>query len=136
MARISGEAETRFLSNETFGTQWMTDDYRWTNETTFVTTTADETTGQQSQTWTAMGLNSTIFKLMSNAEQQWANKYGVTVSDQTGELPSFFTPAYISGLEADPQTVAYQYGGLVPLVALYKIDWDAYYAATNSTAPP
>jgi dolichyl-diphosphooligosaccharide--protein glycosyltransferase len=145
MARISGEAESRFLSNETFGTQWMTNDYRWTNETTFGNYTlgtdwADlNGNGQADQGETfpnLMGQNSTIFKLMSNAEQQWANKYGVTVSDQTGELPSFFTPAYISGLEADPQTVAYQYGGLVPLVALYQIDWDAYYAATNSTAPP
>ncbi len=136
MARISGEAESRFMTDESFGTQWMNDNYHWTNETTFATTTTDNSTGQQKQVFTDMGLNSTIYKLMSDAEQQWASQYGVTVSDQTVAAPSFFTPAYIAGLEVDPQTAAYQYGGLIPIVALYKINWDAYYAATNSTAQP
>jgi asparagine N-glycosylation enzyme membrane subunit Stt3 len=136
MARISGEAESRFLSPETFGTAWMNDEYRWTNETTFATTTVDNTTGRQVQTWTDMGLNSTIFKLMSNAEQAWASRNSLTVTDQQAAALTYFTPAYIAGLEVDYNTVAQLYGGLVPLVALYKIDWAAYYTATNSTAPP
>jgi hypothetical protein len=136
MARISGEAESRFLGPETFGTAWMNDAYRWTNETTFATTTVDNTTGRQVQTWTDMGLNSTIFKLMSNAEQTWAARNGVTVTDQQATAPTYFTQAYIAGLEVDPNTSAQLYGGLIPLVALYKIDWAAYYTATNSTAPP
>lgn len=137
MSRISGEAESRFKSNETFGKVWMNSQYSWINETSFATTSIDNSTGQQVQTWTDMGLNSTVFKLMSYAEQLWSsNNGGVTISGQQGAIPTYFTPAYIAGLEVDPQTSAQSYGGLIPLVALYKIDWDAYYAATNSTAAP
>jgi dolichyl-diphosphooligosaccharide--protein glycosyltransferase len=132
MAKISGEAESRFMSDQTFGTNWMTTDYSWTNETYFGNTTT--TSSSQTFTWNDAGLNSTVFKLMSFAEQQWANQYGLTPSDQTGEVPTYFIPDYIAGLEVDPSTSYQQYGGLIPLVALYKIDWDAYYAATNSTA--
>jgi len=32
-------------------------------------------------------------------------------------------------LEAGP----FDYRGIIPLVALYEIDWQKYYAATNST---
>ncbi len=134
MARISGEAETRLLSNESFGTQWMNAQYKWTNETTFGNTTTDSS-GQNVFNWSSMGLNSTIFKLMSNAEQQYANKYGIPVSGQTGEAPTYFTPAYIAGLEITPSQSG-QYGLLVPLVALYKINWDAYNTATNSSVHP
>ena len=136
MARISGEAESRLLSNESFGTVWMNDQYRWTNETTFATTAIDNSTGAQVQTWTDQGLNSTIFLLLSNAEQQWANQYGVPVSDQIGATPSYFTIAHIEGLDITPTAAYQQYNGLIPLVALYKINWDAYNAATNSTATP
>jgi hypothetical protein len=137
MSRISGEAESRFKSNETFGKVWMNSQYSWINETSFATTSIDNSTGQQVQTWTDMGLNSTVFKLMSYAEQLWSsNNGGVTISGQQGAIPTYFTTAYIAGLEVDPQTSAQSYGGLIPLVALYKIDWDAYYAATNSTAAP
>jgi dolichyl-diphosphooligosaccharide---protein glycosyltransferase len=137
MSRISGEAESRFKSNGTFGKVWMTSQYSWINETSFATTSIDNSTGQQVQTWTDMGLNSTVFKLMSYAEQLWSsNNGGVTISGQQGAIPTYFTPAYIAGLEVDPQTSAQSYGGLIPLVALYKIDWDAYYAATNSAGGP
>jgi dolichyl-diphosphooligosaccharide---protein glycosyltransferase len=136
MARISGEAESRLMGSDTFGTTWMNDQYRWTNETTFATTAVDNSTGTQKQTWTDQGLNSTIFKLMSDAEQQWANAFGVPVSDQKATALTYFTAAHIEGLDITP-TVAYQqYGGLIPLVALYKINWDAYNVATNSTATP
>jgi hypothetical protein len=134
MARISGEAETRLLSDETFGTSWMNSDYKWTNETTFGNTTTNAS-GQNVFNWSSMGLNSTIFKLMSDAEQQYASKYGIPVTGQTGEAPTYFTPAYIAGLEISPSASG-QYGLLVPLVALYKINWDAYNAATNSTVQP
>jgi dolichyl-diphosphooligosaccharide---protein glycosyltransferase len=137
MARISGEAETRLKGNTTFGTVWMNDQYSWINETSFANTTIDETTGQQKLTWNSMGLNSTIYKLMSNAEQQYGNMYGMTVADQTAEAPTYFTTAYIAGLEVTPtQAASGQYYLLVPLVALYKINWDAYNAAMNATATP
>ena len=132
MARISGEAENRLIHEG-----WMNDQYRWTNETSFGNTTTDTTTGQQQFVWNDMGLNSTIFKLLSDTIQQYANAYPpLTTSGQKAATPTYFTPAYIAGLEVDPRTAAQQYGLLVPLVALYKINWDAYYAATNSTASP
>lgn len=133
MARISGEAQARFMTDETFGTSWMSSSYSWRNETSFGNTTTDETTGASEWTWNDMGLNSTIFKLMSYAEQLWANQNSVTVLDQTAEVPSYFTAVYISGLDITPSTAYYSYGSLIPLVALYQIDWDAYYAANGST---
>ena len=135
MARISGEAESRFLGMDTFGQSWMTSDYKWTNETFFGNTTTDST-GASRFTYNDMGLNSTVYKLMSAAEQQWAGQFGVATTDQKATMPSYFTQAYVAGLEVDAYTAAYLYGGLIPLVALYKIDWNAYYAANNATATP
>ena len=132
MARISGEAETRLISEG-----WMNDQYRWTNETSFGNTTTDSTTGQQVFNWNDLGSNSTLYKLMSYTLQLYANTYPpLTVGGQTSAVPTYFTQAYIAGLEVNPSTAAQQYGLLIPLVALYKINWDAYYAATNSTASP
>ncbi len=55
---------------------------------------------------------------------------GITVTpDQTGTTPSYFTKAYFAGENTSPT----QYGGLVPIVAIYKIDWDAYNAAMGIT---
>ena len=71
MARISGEAISRFMTDETFGTQWMNSQYSWTNETSFGNTTTDST-GAQTFQWNEMGLNSTVYKLMSDAARQWA----------------------------------------------------------------
>jgi hypothetical protein len=43
--------------------------------------------------------------------------------------PEYFKEAYFSGEGTPPAT----YGGLIPLVALYEIDWQKYYNATSST---
>mgnify|MGYP001453118913 CR=1 FL=1 len=119
MADISGNAKDRFMS-----TGFMTADYQWSNKTAFG---YNATSGQT--VWNDMGLNSTIYKLMSNAEKQWADTNGFTAAESTSAL-QYFTPVYIAGLEVGYNTAAQQYGTLVPLVCLYKIDWDAYYAAT------
>ncbi|HTY74542.1 MAG TPA: STT3 domain-containing protein, partial [Candidatus Nanoarchaeia archaeon] len=132
MARISGEAETRLMGDTTFGQTWMTPDYSWNNDTTFATSSVNNSTGQQQIVWTDMGLNSTVYKLMYDAESRYATQYGITASETAATQPAFFTPAYIAGLELTPSESG-QYGLLVPLVALYKIDWAAYNAATNST---
>jgi hypothetical protein len=132
MARISGEAVSRLMTDETFGIQWMNSQYSWTNETSFGNTTTDST-GAQSFQWNEMGLNSTIYKLMSDAARQWELRNGVTSTDQVADAPSYFTAEFISGLEIDP-TTAYQLWRINPLVALYRIDWTAY-AATNSATP-
>jgi hypothetical protein len=44
------------------------------------------------------------------------------LSPSTIEL-IYFTPEFIAGLDNDGS----KYGGVVPLVCLYKIDWDKYY---------
>jgi dolichyl-diphosphooligosaccharide---protein glycosyltransferase len=133
MARISGEAKSRLSGTDTFGTQWMTPEYTWTDETFFGNSTQDSTTGTNTFTWNDVGQNCTVNMLMSFAEQRWAALNGVTTTDQVATVPSYITPAYIAGMEVNPSTAYYQYGGLVPLVALYKINWDAYNVATNST---
>jgi dolichyl-diphosphooligosaccharide--protein glycosyltransferase len=119
MADISGNAKDRFLREG-----FMTADYQWSNKVDFG---FNATSGAVD--WNAMGKNSTIYKIMSNAEKQWADKYGFTPSESTSAL-EYFTPVYIAGLEVDATTAAQQYSTLVPLVCLYKINWDAYYNAT------
>ena len=55
---------------------------------------------------------------------------GYSISpDTTTTLPTYFTPAYFAGLDTSP----FAYGGLVPIVAIYKINYPAYYNATGTT---
>jgi hypothetical protein len=128
MARISGGAETRLKQ-----AGFMTDQYSWTDENAFgnYTTTSS---GTQSWNWNDMGTNSTIYKLMSYAEQKWASANGFTTVEAKA-TPSLFTEAYIAGSEITYNQAAQQYGTLVPLVCLFKIDYDAYNNATATTTP-
>jgi len=139
MARISGGAQDRFLDEG-----FMTDTYKWTNELDFGNSSRlgydfndTNTNGQIDQGElipNAMGQNSLIYKLMTYAVQQWAIANGFGTA-QTPVAPQFFTPAYIAGLEVPyDQINSLQYRGLIPLVALYKINYDAYNNAT-STSP-
>jgi dolichyl-diphosphooligosaccharide--protein glycosyltransferase len=132
MARISGEAETRLMGSTTFGESWMNSNYSWLNDTTFAASSINNSTGQQQIVWTDMGLNSTVYKLMYDAESRYATQYGISTSETAATAPTYFSPAYIAGLELTPSESG-KYGLLVPLVALYKINWDAYNTATNST---
>jgi hypothetical protein len=70
---------------------------------------------------------------MNYAEVQYANtmtSLGVNVSpDQTTTIPTYFKVADIAGVQTSPG----QYGGLVPLIAIYEIDWAAYDAAHGIT---
>ncbi len=101
----------------------------WTNENQFGA--PSNTTGRWE--WNDQGLNCTVVELMNYAEVQYCNTWsqaGINLTpDMTTTTPSYFTLAYLGGIDASP----FQYGGLVPLVAIYKIDWDAYYAATGTT---
>jgi hypothetical protein len=113
----------------------MTANYQWTNKTAFG---YNETSGQL--TWNDMGTNSTIYKMMSWAKQRYAStyssSYGIS-ADVAGTQPTYFLDdqngGYFAGLELDPATAYQQYGGLIPMVCLYKIDWQKYY---NATAQP
>ena len=41
-------------------------------------------------------------------------------------MPTYFKEAYFAGLNTAPT----QYSGLIPIVAIYEIDWAAYNAET------
>jgi dolichyl-diphosphooligosaccharide--protein glycosyltransferase len=126
MARISGQAQTR-LMNEGF----MNPANAWTNESQFGS--SDPTTGRWQ--WNDQGLNCTVFKLLNYAVVHYANtmtNLGVNVSpDQTTTQPTYFKYAYFAGEQTSPT----QYGGLVPIIAIYEIDWAAYDAAHGITPP-
>lgn len=124
MARISGQAQERFNK-----TGYMTPEFSWNNESAFGAYN-NQTNAWE---WNSMGQNSTIYKMMSWAKQQYATVWGIT-ADEAGVQPDYFTETYFAGLELPPNQAASQYGLLVPLVCLYKIDWQKYYSATNSTA--
>jgi hypothetical protein len=76
-------------------------------------------------------LNCTIYKLMSNAWEQWEEQSGQFSSvplTNTVVAPTLFKLTYITGADIP----YYQYGGLIPLVALYEVDYQAYYNATGT----
>jgi len=130
MARISGQGADR-LVNEGYISQGT----MWTDETAFGA--SNPTTGRWE--WNDRGLNCTVFELMNYAEVQYANtatavlaSQGITVvPDQTTTEPTYFKMAQFAGINAHP----YQYGGYIPLVAIYSIDWAAY-NADNGITPP
>ncbi len=130
MARISGQGADR-LVNEGYISQGT----MWTDETAFGA--SNPTTGRWE--WNDRGLNCTVFELMNYAEVQYANtatavlaSQGITVvPDQTTTEPTYFKMAQFAGINAHP----FQYGGLIPLVAIYSIDWAAY-NADNGITPP
>ncbi|MFB3888589.1 MAG: STT3 domain-containing protein [Candidatus Bathyarchaeia archaeon] len=131
MARISGQAHDRFVK-----AGYMTDTYGWNDEKAFGEYTNETTGSQTTWVWSDMGLNSTVYKLMSYAEQKYATTYGLTPTE-TAVTPDYFAEAYFAGLELDPGAAYQQYGGLIPMVALYKIDWAKYNAAVaNMTGAP
>ena len=126
MARISGANEQWYLQNGYMNAATST---VWTNENAFGNT--NNQTGQWD--WNLQGDNCTIYELMSYAEVQYCNAltsagFSVTPS-ATATTPTYFTPVEIAGIDTSP----YEYGGLVPLVAIYQIDYPTYYAATGTT---
>jgi asparagine N-glycosylation enzyme membrane subunit Stt3 len=117
MARISGQARQRLGA-------------AWTDETAFGA--ANTQTGAWD--WNNVGKNSTIYKLMSYAKQRWVDVSGVlagVTADETAEQPEYFKEAYFAGENLNPIDASNKYGGLIPLVALYEIDWQKYYNATS-----
>jgi dolichyl-diphosphooligosaccharide--protein glycosyltransferase len=123
MARISGQAHDRFI-----GGGFIDANSAWTNEEPFGY--ADNTTGKW--VWSDKGTNSTVYKLMSWAKQRWCDTSGAgyVVPDEPGVQPEYFKEAYFSGEDVSPT----KYGGLIPLVALYEIDWQKYYNATSAAS--
>ena len=83
--------------------------------------------------WNDQGENCTINELMYGAASQYSpllTQAGFSISFKlTATAPSYFTPVDIAGISTSP----FQYGGLVPLVAIYQVNYPAYYAATGQT---
>jgi dolichyl-diphosphooligosaccharide--protein glycosyltransferase len=124
MARISGQARERFVEND-----FIDADSTWTDETAFGN--YSEQTNRWE--WNNMGTNSTIYKLMSWAKQTWVDSYsqGPVLPDAQGVQPEYFKEAYFAGESLTFNDAIEKYGGLVPLVALYEIDWQKYYNVTG-----
>lgn len=116
MARISGESSPE---NKKKYPGWD-----WTNETAFGA--LNSTTNQW--IWNDRGLNTTIYKLMTWVQYRWCtvNNVAYGPSNQNAANvtePIYFTEEYFAGLTLSPQDASSKYGGLVPLVALYKINY-------------
>jgi len=117
MARISGQSYDRFVNSGL-----IDGDSAWTDETKF------GNFSQNTWVWSDIGKNSTIYKLMSWGKQRWCDQNLVS-PDELGIEPEYFKEAYFAGLTLSPQDARNKYGGLVPLVCLYEIDWQKYYSS-------
>jgi dolichyl-diphosphooligosaccharide--protein glycosyltransferase len=132
MARISGQSAHRTgAGNATIWPGW-----NWTDETAFGQYTNVTTYWPNNWLWNDRGYNTTIYQLMTWARTLYCSRQGVVdpdggnatggVNPDTGEtnpVPQYFEPAYIAGLTLAPSDASSLYGNLVPLVALYKIDY-------------
>ncbi len=124
MAEISGQAKTRFID------EGLIDEASsWTNESYFGNYTSNawvwSDTPELSGS-TVIGKNSTVYELMSWGKQRYCNEYGIT-PDVAGVQPTYFDEAFFAGLNVNPNDAGSKYGGIVPLVCLYKIDWQKFY---------
>jgi hypothetical protein len=116
MAKISGNAMTRLVDDG-----FVDEASSWQNETTFGNFTNNV------WQWNYVGMNSTVYKLMSYAKNRWCTVNGVSDPDAANvTVPSYFTEEFFSGETLSPTDSANKYGGIVPMVALYKIDWAKY----------
>jgi dolichyl-diphosphooligosaccharide--protein glycosyltransferase len=112
MARISGAADS-YTKSQVAG-------WDWENETAFGA--FDNTTNAWK--WNERGINSTVYKLMYWGKHVWAVKYGIPDPDEGNvTMPVYFQQEYFAGLDLSPQEASTKYGGLIPLVCLYKINY-------------
>jgi len=122
MARISGKAHDRFVNGDTNGDgvkdvdNLIDESSMWDDEAKFGNFTENR------WTWNDAGTNSTIYKLMSWAKQRWCEQNGVS-PDEMGVQPQYFKEEYFAGLSLSADQVASKYGGIVPLVCLYSIEY-------------
>ena len=122
MASISGAARERIINDG-----WIAENSMWTDQNDF----GQLNTQTGTWDWNAAGRDSTIYKLMSWAKQIYTESPAAlsapVIPDEVSVEPSYFKPAFISGSEISP----FEYGGVIPLVALYEIDYESYYNSTS-----
>jgi dolichyl-diphosphooligosaccharide--protein glycosyltransferase len=126
MAEIAGADMQRFID-----TGFIDQASAWQNETSFgaVSNTTDQ------WVWNDVGLQTTIYKLMAWGKNVWCTTNGVTDPDQSNVTysmgstngPIYFQEEFFSGLTLTPSEAESEYGGIVPLICLYKINWPLYY---------
>ena len=83
-----------------------------------------------------MGKNSTVYKLLGWAKQRWADVGGEESGvqpDVAGVEPTYFKEAFFAGEDLSALEASVKYSGLIPVVALYEIDWESYYNATGQS---
>lgn len=120
MARISGQAQDRLIKDG-----YMDANKAWTDEYAFGNVSS--TTNQW--VWNAQGMDSTIYKLLTTTVEQYCNQTGGIIAPYYEAVePTYFKTKYIAGLDENFQ----RFGGVVPLVALYEIDWEAYNNARST----
>jgi hypothetical protein len=137
MARISSQGMDRIIN-----AGYISRANAWTDNETVRAETYFGSTNQQSGQfeWNDRGLNSTVYELMNFAEVKYCERMSealtasqgqtVTVTPhQTTTVPTYFKEAYFAGTNISP----YAYGGLVPVIAIYEIDWDAWNAAHGTS---
>ncbi|MEM3765434.1 MAG: STT3 domain-containing protein [Candidatus Bathyarchaeia archaeon] len=135
MAAISGKARDRFINNSLISANEM-----WNENLDYIRQTFGNYTlgyhwydankdGSAQNTElinVPKGQSSTIYKLMSYAMERWKQEQAGGSRPMT-QL-SYFSEAYIAGLDNDGS----KYGNVIPLVCLYKIDWEKYYSEQSS----
>jgi dolichyl-diphosphooligosaccharide--protein glycosyltransferase len=138
MARISGQARERFIQEG-----FITEQSAWVDETSFgnytlgtdwVDSNGNGTPDEGETISNSQGQASTIYKLMSWAKQRWADVSGASAgvqADESGTQPEYFKELYFAGENLSLVDASSRYSGLIPIVALYEIDWEAYYSATG-----
>jgi hypothetical protein len=120
MADISGSAQQRFID-----TGFIDQGSSWQNDSSFGQ--YNSTTNQWD--WNSTGVNTAVYKLMSWGKYEWCVTNSVSdpnTADASAQ-PTYFTEEFFSGLTLTPSEAESNYGGVVPLVCLYKIDWQLYY---------
>jgi hypothetical protein len=129
MARISGQNKENLLK-----AGFMNPGTAWTDESQFGS--SNPTTGKWQ--WNDQGLNCTVEMLLNFAEVDYSNSITtatgnqITVTpDMTTTTPTYFQKAYFAGENISPG----QYGGLVPIIAIYSINWALWDAQMGITPP-
>jgi asparagine N-glycosylation enzyme membrane subunit Stt3 len=121
MADISGNAHDRFIKEGFIDSNSM-----WTSKDAFGM--INNSTGAWD--WNSVGFNSTFYKLMSWGKNRWCQVSNGGSDPDAGNVtqPTYFTEEFFSGETLSPDNAKARYRGLVPLVCLYKIDWQKYYS--------
>jgi len=119
MARISGKAYDRFIADG-----FIDEQYSWIDEDEFGKYNAST----RQWDWNLLGMNSTIYKLMAWGKHRWCENNLVSDPEEAEWLknglsaaaiqPEYFREAYFAGLDTTDD-----YGGIVPLVCLYQINY-------------